>query len=374
MEMKEREKLNNRNNKIIQIIMEQIKSNCPDSIDMVAIGGSFCNGDIYEKSDLDLVIIYNDEKAKCLDKCFILGDVAMDVYTHDWTSFEQMSNYQNPYVTKLIDLDIIYVHDENVLKYYESLQVKLKENMNNDSLVFKNIQIHFNNLNDTFNKLKDIQNNISLAYKYLAEIISSSEYIIYMLNKTYVKRGTKRIPEEICNMAVLPNGFVDIYINITNCKTIDEIKEKATNLVICITKFLEPKGIKYMPDTSEKEETIEKKELKPENLIGTYEEIYSNWKNKMYHAITIKSGYLSFVTMNSCQNFYDEMASIFDIPSIGLIEKYNPDDLEANAKYFEECMEKWLELYKKNGIDINYYENLTELENLYQNNNKSKNK
>ena len=123
--------------------MEQIKDKCPDSIDMIAIGGSFCNGDIYEKSDLDLVIISRDDKAKCLDKCFILDDVAMDVYTHDWTSFEQASEYPHPYVTKLIDLDIIYVHDEAVLKRYKDLQLRLNANMSNDNLVLKNIEEHF---------------------------------------------------------------------------------------------------------------------------------------------------------------------------------------------------------------------------------------
>ena len=60
--------------------MEQIKEKCPDSIDMIAIGGSFCNGDIYDKSDLDLVIICNDlEKASVLNKCFILDDIGFDI-------------------------------------------------------------------------------------------------------------------------------------------------------------------------------------------------------------------------------------------------------------------------------------------------------
>ena len=102
VDLLEKEQLIDRNKKIIEIIMEQIKEKCPDSIDMIAIAGSFCNGDVYEKSDLDLVIISRDDKAKCLDKCFILDDVAMDVYTHDWRSFEEMSKYKNPYVRQLI--------------------------------------------------------------------------------------------------------------------------------------------------------------------------------------------------------------------------------------------------------------------------------
>ena len=372
MELLVKEQLMNRNKKIIEIIMNQIKEKCPDSIDMIAIGGSFCNGDIYEKSDLDLVIISRDDKAKCLDKCFILDDVAMDVYTHDWTSFEKMAEYSHPYVTKLIDLDIIYVYDEITLKKYKDLQTKLKVNMSNDKLVLKGIQEHFNNANFELSKLNQVEFDLGFAYRCLAHIIREVEFIIYMSNKSYVKRGTKRVPEEVCNMIDLPSGFIEIYSDITNCKSIDEIKKKASKLVSCITQFVNKKGIKYTPIDEEKNEN-ERKELIPNNLFGTYEEIYSNWKNKMIHAVTINSRYLSFVTMNSCQEFYDEMADMFNIPQIELIVNYNPDDLSLNVNHFNNCMEQWLNLYRIHGVGVNYYSSLGELENLYKTeNNESK--
>lgn len=373
MELLEKERLITRNKKIIEIIMKQIREKCPDSIDMIAIGGSFCNGDIYEKSDLDLVIIFRDDKAKCLDKCFILDDVAMDVYTHDWREFEQLAEYPHPYVTKLIDLDIIYVHDKDVLKRYKDLQLGLNANMSNDNLVLKNIEAHFNKANYELDKLNQNENDLGLAYRSLAHIIKETEFIIYMANKSYVKRGTKRVPEEICNMKNLPEGFIEIYSDITNCKSVEEIKEKANKLVSCITTFVSEKGIKYTPTIEEKKES-ERKELMPNNLLGTYEEIYSNWKNKMMHAVTINSRYLSFVTMNSCQEFYDEMASMFNIPQIELMVNYNPDNLGSNVNFFNSCMEQWLSLYRTHGVEVNYYANLSELESLYKPDKKNKSK
>ena len=361
----EKNNLLNRNKKIIEIIMKQINEKCPDSIDMIAIGGSFCNGDIYEKSDLDLVIISRDEKAGCIDKCFILGDVAMDVYTHDWTEFEQMTEYPHPYVTKLIDLDIIYAHDDDVLKRYKELQTKLKSNMTDETIVLKNIQKHFNKVNFELDKLNQNENDLGLAYRRLANIIREVEFIIYMANGAYVKKGTKRVPEEICNMSELPNDFVETYKDITKCKSVVEIKEKANKLVDCITAFVSEKGIKYIASVEEKKET-KRKELMPNNLFGTYEEIYSNWKNKMMHAVSINSRYLSFVTMSSCQEFYDEITNMFNIPKIELIANYNPNDLSSNVKYFDECMKKWLNLYEEYGVSINYYSDLNELEKLYK--------
>ena len=139
----------------------------------------------------------------------------------------------------------------------------------------------------------------------------------------------------------------------------------------CITAFVGQKGIEYTSFVEEEKKT-ERKELLPNNLFGTYEEIYSNWKNKMMHAVTINSRYLSFVTMNSCQEFYDEMANMFDIPKIELMSNYNPDDLSYNVTLFNNCMEQWLNLYRMYGVEVNYFDNLKELENLYKTTNKNK--
>ena len=92
----------------------------------------------------------------------------------------------------------------------------------------------------------------------------------------------------------------------------------------------------------------------------------------MIHAVSINSRYLSFVTMNSCQEFYDEMATIFNIPKIELISNYDPNNLSSNVEHFNNCMDKWLELYKTQGVEVNYYANLTELEKLYNTETKNK--
>ena len=109
----------------------------------------------------------------------------------------------------------------------------------------------------------------------------------------------------------------------------------------------------------------EKIELTVDSIRGTYEEVYSNWKNKMYHAIDINSNYLSFRTMASCQEFYDEMAELFDIPRIELLVKYNSNDLKANAMAFDFAMAEWKKLYDEVGLEVQYYQNLEDLESLY---------
>ena len=68
------------------------------------------------------------------------------------------------------------------------------------------------------------------------------------------------------------------------------------------------------------DEALEKRELMPNNLFGTYEEIYSNWKNKMIHAANINSRYLSFVTMNSCQELIGMIELNERVPDILIMD------------------------------------------------------
>ena len=362
-----KKELNYRNNYIINLVKTQIEDKCPKYIDLIGISGSFCNGDIYEKSDLDLLIINNNEKAKYLDKCFILKDVAFDIYTQDWKEFEKYSLYQNPYVTKLIDLDIIYTSKEGI-KHYKELQRKLKENMNNTILIDDNIKNIFSSI---LNDNKELQNETQLhkAYMLYVNILRNTEYIIYMKNKTYIKRGIKRIPEEILSMKILPNNFKDIYLKIPNISSIEEMQKNSYSLINSIQTIINYTS--DMQNLDNKKSVIRKKKnLTKKDIIGTYEEIFSNWKNKMIHAQKTNNVYLSFVTMAACQEFYDEMYKQYNIEKIELIDKYNYNNLNKNVINFNKSMENWKKLYDILEIKINYYNNLSELSSLYEENSK----
>lgn len=196
----------------------------------------------------------------------------------------------------------------------------------------------------------------------LAEILKYAEYIIYMANKTYVKGGVKRIPSEIAGMKNLPEGFLDIYNKIVTVSDIFEIKNESEKMMKVLSEFLDCE-VEFVP--VETKEKCQKKEPGLESLTGTYEEIYSNWYNKMLHAKEIDSKYLSFNTMASCQEFYDEMSDEYNVPLISLIDKYDPDDLDVNARNFELAMSEWKKNYDKLGILVREFKNLDEFEAAY---------
>ena len=64
--------MNNINQKIIDAIIAKAEKICPNSLSLIGVYGSFATGDIYEKSDLDLLILIQDDDGWKLGTGFIL--------------------------------------------------------------------------------------------------------------------------------------------------------------------------------------------------------------------------------------------------------------------------------------------------------------
>ena len=69
--------LESRNDRIIKAILEKEKAVCPGSVALIGIYGSFQTGDIHPLSDLDLLILINDERGWQLGTVFIQDDLGM---------------------------------------------------------------------------------------------------------------------------------------------------------------------------------------------------------------------------------------------------------------------------------------------------------
>ncbi len=63
---------------------------CPDSLALIGVYGSVATGDEYGKSDLDLMILINDENGQVLADGFIIDDVDIgyDLYCTSWDMLE----------------------------------------------------------------------------------------------------------------------------------------------------------------------------------------------------------------------------------------------------------------------------------------------
>ncbi len=351
-----KKKLEERNNRVIDAIIKKAENVCPGAIALIGIAGSFHSGDIYEKSDLDLCIVINDDSAWKVASCFILGDVAFDIYCTPWSKLEEMSEYNDPYITKLVELDIVYCNDDKYMQRYMELRSKVISKLN---------QIYSIEDNEKAEKFVDEASkeyaNIMLSSSYgecryaAAGMLYYIEFAIYMYNKSFIKRGVKRIPEEISTMKHLPIDFNIFYWKLIRAESVEETKEISTMLMKSVKEFA-----KQMKD-----KVISKKEISEDAIKGTYEEIYSNWKNKMYHAADKDDAYLSLMTAASCQQFYDYMYSKYNIDRIDLMKNITPDNLTLSAEKFDNAMEEYKKNYDRLRAEIKHYKDLDEFERKY---------
>lgn len=350
------DQLNSRNDRILKAVLIKAKKICPNSIAFIGITGSFLEGVMHEKSDLDLFIVTNDDDGYKIASCFIIDDVAFDVYCYTWDKIEEMAKYTDPFVSKLLDMKFVYCSDDRYMERYMNLRIKLLETMDSpfDLNDFNKVKKHWEMGMQSYAKVMmddDYHTCKSASYFVMYYI----QFVIYMLNKSYVKKGVRFIPEEICGMEKLPFQFNQYYFDLLKADTLDDVKSSATSLMNNVKKFLE-----------EVEHTLIQKECLNSNvLIGTYEEIISNYKNKMRLATQKNDVYQAFTTACSCQDFYDDMYRRYDMKKINLMAHFDINNLSLSEKAFDDALQEYESLYLETNTKIVQYDNVDDFEKNY---------
>ncbi len=354
-----------RNDKIIKALLDKVNDGYGEYVDLIAITGSFHSGDIHPLSDLDLMIVINDDKAYDISRCFILGDVGYDIYCIKWDSLYRMAEYHDAHVIKLMDVEFIY-SKPSALKKYAHLHDSLRSNMADSSLLKKRAASHAGEALWHLRMLDDAY-DLSSAYMHLAGFMIYIEYALYAINGRYIKGGIKDIPDEISDMPILPDDFTKTYLSLPNLHDIGGIRENCKKIADIVCRFIKDQGVEeiitHKVDIA-KEERVKEIPTK-ENFKSTYEELQSNWRGKMYHAYDIRSNYLSFMSMASAQNYFNEMADHFDIGHIDLISEYDSSDLRHNITAFENSMAEFLKNYDAIGLEVSYFAEVDDLDKLY---------
>ncbi len=107
---------------------------------------------------------------------------------------------------------------------------------------------------------------------------------------------------------------------------------------------------------------VPKKKERPsaQNLRGTYEEMYSNWKNKMAEAAGRNDMYSSFMNLLSLQWMFYEIAECIAVDGFEIMDKFIPKNLEENVDVFNQALNKYLAEYEKVGIRPRHFESMTD--------------
>ncbi|MCR5255979.1 MAG: nucleotidyltransferase domain-containing protein [Acetatifactor sp.] len=370
-------RLEERNQKIIDAIITKAKRVCPESLALIGVYGSFLTGDIYLKSDLDLLILINDDSGWQLGSTFIQEDemVGHDLYCTNWESLKDDAQYNHPNISKLMDSRIVYCADKKYLERLENLRESVKEKLAapltaqdyDKSLKYLEEAYHYMRIaKHSANKAKVLE-GIGAAIYYL-------ENAVAMLNKRFFRLGVKRAYEELNGMEKKPDMFCDLIEKVISAPTVDEAKEGLIFLIketteifvkeglrlgktVCVQDILEEKNETIFED-NESQNYDDRKAATVYALEGTYEEMFSNWRNKMYLAAETGNSHLAFMSLISFNAMLTEISNEWRIGDYNPLSGYNPADLYATAQAFDNTLKEYLEEYRKIGLEINCYSNI----------------
>ena len=118
--------MNDINKSIIDAVIKKADAMCPNSLALIGVYGSVATRDEHEKSDLDLMILINDEKGWVLADGFILDDidVGYDIYCTSWNMLERDAQCNHAHLSKLFDSMIVYCKDQSALKKLDEMKRK----------------------------------------------------------------------------------------------------------------------------------------------------------------------------------------------------------------------------------------------------------
>lgn len=337
--------MNNINKTIIDAIIRKADALCPDSLALIGVYGSVVTGDEYEKSDLDLMILINDENGQVLADGFIIDDVDIgyDIYCTSWDMLEKDAQCDHAHLSKLFDSMIVYCKDKSALKRLDEIRRKAAELLASDRRYEKADKAY----SDAKKMLAEVYlvQSLSKARSCAGAAIEFIENAVMLYNGQYFRKGTKRALDELKQLR-LPFDLKTRILDVIQAETVEKIRAELTEVFVLTYEYLQVPKKKELPSAK--------------NLRGTYEEMYSNWKNKMAEAADRDDVYSSFMNLLSLQYMFHGIAEYIEVDDFEIMDKFNPKKLEENVDVFDQALNKYLAEYEKVGICPKHFESVTE--------------
>ncbi|MDE6642067.1 MAG: hypothetical protein K2K63_16265 [Acetatifactor sp.] len=344
--------LEERNQKIIDAVIKKADTVCPGSLALIGINGSFMTGDFYEKSDLDLLILINDERGEKLACTFIQDDlqVGHDIYCVTWERLQNDAGYEHPNISKLMDAEIVYCADE---KYRERLDLLRKTAKDILSAPFSE-----EDYAKAEKLLKEAEHGYTLAMisENKTDVLDGAGRVIYyvenaiaMLNKQYFHYGVKRAYEELNAMQKRPERLCDMIDDVISATSAASVQKHLSTLMKETVAVFH-----HVKETI----AVQKKAVTGDALIGTYEEMYSNWRNKMHAAAETGNRHLAFMSLISSNAMFSEIESEVDIDRYDALGGYDSQELHKTANAYDDILNEYLKEYRKTGIQVRHYSDI----------------
>ena len=329
-----------RNQKIIDAVIQKAEKLCSDQLLLIGIYGSFATGDIHPKSDLDLLLLVQDEAGRQLGSAFVLedADIGYDIYCTTWAMLEEDAQCHHAQLAKLMDSQLIYVKDPAALPRLEALRTQAASLLASPRRAEKALA----QLDRAMTMYAEccLAGSLSLCRRYAGAAVHCLLEALMLFHGRYFRLGMKRTFEELAQLP-LPFNIQALVMSLLRAEDAEAVCRELTKLINTVRAHMTLPAEKVPPA--------------PENLIGTYEEMVSNWRGKMQEAAENGDLFSSFMNLLSFQFMLQEISESVDIPPEDAMAGFDPQDLTGNAARFDAALSRYLENYHRAGIRAKRY-------------------
>lgn len=352
-----RQELLSKNDKLISMVIERARQDYPEEIAVIGLAGSFRTGDFHDKSDLDLIIINNNNEGWDISSCFILGDVGYDIYCTPWeTRIEDQAALESPMISSLTDLLVLYCakpeYMDKLRAYQQRAQDALAKSIGSECLERAKKWIDLAKQEYANTCLHEDIGAVRLAS---AEMVYNLVNALSHMNNRYFQRGLKRYLEEVKSFRHLPGDFETNYWNVIRAKNVDEIRSTSRFLLNSLLELHKALHQQY----------VEQPVPTYDNLKGTYEELWCNYRNKVISSVESKDASYAFYAAMGAQGLLDEMTESRGTRKFNLMQYFDVDYLDLFKDRFLLAMDDYLEEYRRVGRQVERYDTFEELYRQY---------
>jgi len=171
------------------------------------------------------------------------------------------------------------------------------------------------------------------------------------MNNTYIKQGIKRYRTQILSYKYLPNDFDKIYMAAIEAKTIGEIRNTSNEILKSVVQLYDEMHEKF----------VDKSTPTYEDISGTYEELWSNCRNKVILSCDLDDKPYAYHAAIGAQYYLDEMTEMIGTKKFDLMQYFDADNLQLFKEAFLRAMDEYLEEYNKVGRKINKFDTFEKL-------------
>lgn len=336
-----------KNNKLMTMVIERVKRDFLDDIALIGLTGSFATNDFHRKSDLDLCIVSNSNKAWKIWENFIFDDVGYSFICVPWENLERKANLERVGVSSLTDLQILYCAKPEYLERFNGLKEKAL------NLMAKPIDK---------NSIGRAKKHLDLAKQEYADVMLADELgtvryassrvlfnlvnALVSLNNTCIKRGIKRYLEELLTYQYLPDNFLNEYMAVIEAKTISEIKNTSLSLLSGVIRLYDTMCKKF----------IQKPVPTSDELMGSLEALWGECRNKVIASTDARDKSYAFHAARNAQSAFHDLTENKGTRQLSVMQYFDADNLDLFRNAFLKAMDDYALEYVNVGLQINKYD------------------